>query len=161
MNWIDIVIAAYLVISVITGIAQGLIKSVLSLLGVIVGLILAANYYKQLGGALKIISNTEVANVVAFVIIMLAVMAVATIIAVVLKTVIKTIMLGWLDRIGGAIFGLILGALSVAGILAVIVKVTGTNLITDSALAKILLDKFPIILSLLPSEFKTIQDFFK
>jgi membrane protein required for colicin V production len=161
MNWLDIVIVAYLIVSVITGIMQGLIKSVLSLLGIIVGLIIAANSYKQLGEMLSFISNKDISEIVAFIIIMGAVMAVAAILALVLKTIIKTIMLGWVDRIGGGVFGLLMGVLSISGILAVIVKLTGSNLISESIFAGFLLDKFPIILGFLPSEFKTIKDFFK
>ena len=161
MNWLDIVIIIYLIISVITGIAQGLIKSILSLIGIIVGLILASNYYKQFADVLAFISNKDIAQIVAFILILGAVIAIAAMIAVAMKTVINAIMLGWIDKIGGGIFGLIMGVLTVSGILAVIVKLTGTNIITDSALAGFLLDKFPIILGFLPSEFKTIQDFFK
>ncbi|MDD5190669.1 MAG: CvpA family protein [Dehalococcoidales bacterium] len=161
MNWLDIVILAYLVVSVITGIAQGLIKSVLSLVGIIVGLILAANYYHQLANVFGFISNKDIAEIVAFILIMGAVLALAALLALVLKTIINSILLGWVDRIGGGVFGLLMGVLTVSGILAVIVKLTGSNLISESAIAGFLLDKFPIVLSFLPSEFKTIRDFFQ
>jgi membrane protein required for colicin V production len=161
MNWLDIAIIIYLIIAVITGITQGLIKSVLSLIGIIVGLILAANYYKQFADVLGFISNKDIAQVVAFIIILGAVIAIAAVVAVVMKTAINAIMLGLIDKIGGGVFGLLMGVLTVSGILAVIVKLTGSNIIADSAIAGFLLDKFPIVLGLLPSEFKTVQDFFK
>ncbi|MDP2919028.1 MAG: CvpA family protein, partial [Dehalococcoidia bacterium] len=85
MNWIDIVIIVYLIISVISGAAQGLIRSVLSLLGIIIGVVLAANFYKQLGGVFGFINNDTIAKVIAFLIIVGVVMIVASIIGSALK----------------------------------------------------------------------------
>jgi len=161
MNWVDVVLIIFLVISVFSGIAQGLIRSLLSIVGLIFGIVLASNFYQQLGGALGFISNPDVANIVAFVIIQAAVLIAAAIVGALLKGLLKALMLGWADRLGGAVFGMFLGALSASAILAIVVQYTGTNLITGSAIAAFLLDKFPIILGFLPSEFDTIRDFFK
>ena len=117
----------------------------LSIIGLIVGIILASHFYKQLGNILTFISNKNLANIVAFVIILLVVMGIAALIALILRSIIKGIMLGWVDRFGGAVLGLILGALSVSAFLAIIVKYTNTSLITDSKLAGFFLDKFPVV----------------
>ena len=161
MNWVDIVIIIYLCLSVISGFMQGLIRTVLSIIGLIVGIILAAHFYKQLGDALTFISNKNVADVVAFVFILLVVMGIAALIAWFLRSLIKAIMLGWVDKIGGAVLGLILGALSISAILAIIAKVSNSSLITDSKFAGFFLDKFPLILKFLPGDFSTIRNFFK
>jgi membrane protein required for colicin V production len=161
MNWIDIVIIIYLIISVISGAAQGLIRSVLSLLGIIVGVVLAANFYKQLAGVFSFINNDTIANVIAFLIILGVVMVIAGIIGAALKSVIKAVKLGWVDGLGGAFFGLVMGAISAGALLAVIVKLTGTQLITDSKMSAFLLDKFPLVLGFLPDEFNVIRDFFQ
>ncbi len=162
MNWVDIVIVVYLIISVVGGAMQGLIRTVLSLIGLIVGIVLAANFYGQLGSSvLGFISNTTVANIIAFILILGVVMVAVGIIATILKTIIKAIQLGWIDGLGGALFGIIMGAISASAFLAIIVKLTGTDLITNSALAGFFLDKFPIIMGFLPSEFDVIRDFFK
>ena len=160
MNWVDIVIIIYLVLSVITGFTQGLIRTLLSIIGLIVGILLASHFYKQLGNVLTFISNKDWANIVAFIIILVVVMGIAALIAILLRSLIKAIMLGWLDRLGGAVVGLILGALSVSAFLAIIVKYTNTSVITESKLAGFFLDKFPIILKFMPSEFQNIKDFF-
>jgi len=161
MNWVDIVIIIYLCLSVISGFMQGLIRTVLSIIGLIVGIILAAHFYKQLGDTLTFISNKNVADVVAFVFILLVVMGIAALIAWFLRSLIKAIMLGWVDKIGGAVLGLILGALSISAILAIIAKVSNSSLITDSKFAAFFLDKFPLILTFLPGDFSTIRNFFK
>ena len=161
MNWVDIVIIIYLCLSVISGFMQGLIRTVLSIIGLIVGITLAAHFYKQLGDVLTFISNKNVADVVAFVFILLVVMGIAALIAWFLRSLIKAIMLGWVDKIGGAVLGLILGALSISAILAIIAKVSNSSLITDSKFAGFFLDKFPLILKFLPGDFSTIRNFFK
>ena len=160
MNWVDIVIIIYLVLSVITGFTQGLIRTLLSIIGLIVGILLASHFYKQLGNVLTFISNKDWANIVAFIIILVVVMGIAALVAILLRSLIKAIMLGWVDRLGGAVVGLILGALSVSAFLAIIVKYTNTSVITESKLAGFFLDKFPIILKFMPSEFQNIKDFF-
>lgn len=161
MNWIDIVIAIYLILSVIGGAMQGLIRSVLSLLGMIIGVVLAANFYEKLATIFGFIHNQTVANVISFVLIVGAVVIIAAIVGSALRSVIKAIHLGWVDGLGGAVFGLAMGVISAGALLAVIVKLTGSDLITGSALAGFLLDKFPVVLGFLPSEFDVIRDFFK
>lgn len=161
MNWIDIVIIIFLIISVISGMVQGLIRAVLSIIGLIVGIILAGKYYGQLGNTLTFIHNSNAADIVAFIIILLAVMAIAALIAFLFRSIIRAIMLGWIDRIGGAVLGLLLGMLSISAVLAITVKLTNSSLITDSALSGFLLDKFPLILGFLPREFDPIRNFFQ
>ena len=161
MNWVDVVIIIYLGLSIFFGFAQGLIRTLFSIIGTIVGILLASHFYKQLGDILTFISNRNVADIIAFIIILLAVMGIAALIALVLRSLIKAIMLGWIDRIGGAVFGLILGALSVSALLAIIVKYTDSSLITNSKLAAFFLDKFPLVMGLLPGEFDNIRNFFK
>ena len=161
MNWVDIVIIIYLCLSVLSGFMQGLIRTVLSIIGLIVGIILAAHFYKQLGDVVTFISNKNVADVVAFIFILLVVMGIAALIAWFLRSLIKAIMLGWVDKIGGAVLGLILGALSISAILSIIAKVSKTSLITDSKFAGFFLDKFPLILKFLPGDFSMVRNFFK
>jgi membrane protein required for colicin V production len=161
MNWLDIIIIVVLLASLLGGLFQGFVRTLFSLVGTIVGVLLASHYYTQLAGVLKFISNPGVANIVAFVIILLAVLIAAAIIGSVLKSVLAAIKLGCIDRIAGAALGFILGALFISAILAGIVKFFGESAVTESAIARILLDKFPIILGLLPGQFDNIRDFFR
>jgi membrane protein required for colicin V production len=123
--------------------------------------VLASNFYKQLGGVMGFITNENIANIVAFIIILVVVMVIANVAAALIKYTAKAVLLGWVDRLGGAILGLFLGGIFMGAILATLVKFFGTGLVIDSTLAAILLDKFPIVLGLLPSEFNAVRDFFK
>jgi membrane protein required for colicin V production len=161
MNWLDIVILVALAIAAVMGLKFGLIKAVLLLAGIIVGVVLAGHFSGPLGERLTFISSEGVAKVVAFAVIMLAVLAAAAIAAALLTWAAKLVMLGWVNRLGGAILGLFLGALFCGALLAMWVHFLGTaQAITESAIATILLDRLPVVLSLLPAEFDSVRSFF-
>lgn len=161
MNWLDIVIIIALVVPTFSGYMRGLVKSALSLAGLIAGVVLASNFYRELAGALTFIDNPDIANIAAFIIILVAVLVIAHVLASLLRATIKAISLGWVDHAGGAVFGFLLGAIFISAILATIVKFFGEGLVTESAVAAIMLDRFPAILGLLPGEFDAIREFFQ
>jgi len=162
MNWLDIVIVIAVAISTFLGLRMGIIKAVLSLAGVIVGVILAGRFYVPLSEQLAFIPGEKVAEIVAFAIILIGVMVIAAVLASLLKWAASVVMLGWVNRLGGAAFGLVLGAIFCAALLATWVKWLGAgSIITESIVAAILLDKFPLVLALLPDEFDVIRSFFQ
>ena len=162
MNWLDIVITIILVINLFVGLKAGLIKTMISLAGLILGTFLAGRYYQVLGGKLTFISSDKVAVIVAYIIILIVVMLVAAIVAWLLSKIVSAIMLGWLNHLGGAIFGLILAGIFVGVILAIWAKYGGGgNIISNSFIGRFLLDKSPLVLALLPGEFDTIRSLFK
>jgi len=161
MNWLDYVILVALIVPTIIGLKRGVISAALSLVGLIVGVTLAGNFYEQLGQLMTFIPNVSIANVIAFIIIVAAVMLIVTIIVRVLKSVVKAVMLGWADHVAGAIFGFLLGAFFWGALLAIWVKFFGAAFIADSFIAEVLLDNFPVILGLLPGEFDIVRDFFQ
>ncbi len=161
MNWLDIIILVGLVVPAFIGLRRGLIKSVLSLAGLIIGVILAGNLYQPVSKLFAFIHNEDVAHIVAFILILVLVMVLAAVLARLLKSVAKIVMLGWVDHVGGAVFGFLLGAILWGAILATCVKFFGSGLATESLLASVLLDKFPLVLGLLPGEFDSIRAFFQ
>ncbi len=161
MNWLDIVILVAIAIAAFMGLRMGLIKTVLVLAGIIVGVVLAGQFSGPLGERLTFISSEGVAKGVAFAVIMLAVLAAAAIAAALLTWAAKVVMLGWVNRLGGAVVGLLLGALFCGALLAMWVHFLGmAEAITDSAIATILLDRLPVVLALLPAEFDGVRSFF-
>jgi len=161
MNWLDIIIAIVLVIFTFIGLKKGLIKAVLSFAGLILGIFLAGRFYISVSGLLTFLPD-GVARVIAYILIIIIVLIVFWIIASLLNKLLSFLMLGWLNHLGGAIFGLILGGILCGAILAVWVKyIGGENIISDSLLGAFLVDRFPLILALLPDEFRTIRSFFE
>ncbi len=161
MNWLDILLIIGLILSLFMGLKAGLIKVLFILAGVIIGVVLAGNYSDGLAGKLSFISDPGIAGVVAFVIILLATLIVAIILALIVQRIVKWVLLGWLDAVGGAVIGLFLGAIFIGAILAMWLKYQGgVDVISGSALANFLLDKFGIVLGLLPAEYAGIHLFF-
>ncbi len=162
MSWLDIVLTVILIVAIAGGLKIGLIKAALSLAGLIVGVILAGRFYVPLSELLSFIPQAGAAKVVAFAIILVGIMVIASVAALFLKWVASVTMLGWVNRLGGAIFGLLLGAIFCSALLATWIKFLGIGgIISKSALAVILIDRFPAVLALLPDEFDVIRSFFQ
>lgn len=162
MNWLDIVIMVLIAVPTFLGLRLGIIKAALSLAGVIVGVILAGNFYIPLSEQLAFIPHDGAAKIVAFAIILIGIMVIANVLAGLLKRLTSLVMLGWLNRIGGAVFGLALGAIFCGAALATWVKFLGIGeTIAESNLTATLLDYFPVVLALLPAEFDSIRSFFQ
>ena len=162
MNWLDIAIIVIVGISVLSGLKVGIIKAVLSFVGLAVGIILAGRFYTVLAPKLTFIQQENFARIAAFVIILIVVMIIAGIVASILKWTVSAIMLGWVDHLVGAAFGLIMGVLFTGALLAIWVNLFGSGgTIGNSALAAFLLDKFPLVLAFLPDEFNKVRPFFQ
>jgi membrane protein required for colicin V production len=161
MSWLDIIIIVILVISLVTGLRTGIIKAVLLLAGVVIGVILAGRYYLPLADNLTFIPHEGATKILAFAIILIATMIVATIIGTLLTKIASALLLGWINRLGGAVLGLVLGGIFCGAALAIWVKFIGiAGVIADSAIAPILLKYLPLVLALLPGEFDVVRSFF-
>jgi len=161
MNWFDAVLIVVLILSTLLGLWRGLISMFLPLIGLILGIFVAGKYYGTVGGWLPI-ANEEHAKWAAYTIIVIAFLIIFGILAIILKRFVKWTLLGWVDRLGGAILGLVSGALFIAAALAACVKFDfGASFIQGSGIAKLLLDWFPAVLGLLPGEFDSVKDFFQ
>ncbi|MDP3879565.1 MAG: CvpA family protein [Dehalococcoidales bacterium] len=162
MNWLDITLLVIIASAVFFGLKTGLIKAVFSLAGIIVGVILAGRLHTPLAGQLTFIPQPGIAEVVAFAIILIGTMIVASILARLVKWTASIVMLGWVNYLGGAAFGFVMGSLFCGALLASWVKYFGAaEIISQSSLANILLDRFPAVLALLPEEFDAIRSFFE
>ena len=161
MNWLDIIIIILIAIPTIIGLRIGIIKAVLSIAGVIIGVVLAGRFYGSLGEALPI-SDEGIAKIVAFAIILVAVMIIAAVAAAFIKKVISAILLGWVNRLGGAILGFLLGAIFCGAILSVLGSfIADADVVKASWLASVLLDTFPLVLALLPDELDSVRSIFQ
>jgi membrane protein required for colicin V production len=162
MNWLDIVLIVAIGIATFIGLRKGIIRAALTLAGLIVGIILAGRFYSPFSEHLTLISSPVWAKVAAFAIIFIGVMVIAAILARLLERAASAIMLGWVNRLVGAILGFIIGAMFCGALLAIWVKyVSISGAITESKIAPILLDYFPKVLALLPQEFDSIRSFFE
>ena len=162
MNWLDIVLIAVLALATFLGFRRGIISMVLPIVGLIIGVVLAGHYYGTVGGWLPI-DNQQHAGWAGYAIIIVVVLIVSVILASVLRRFIRLVLLGWVDRLGGAILGLAVGSLFCAAVLAACVKFgLGSGFVDGSGIATLMLDWLPAVLVLLPGEFgDAVRDFFQ
>ena len=162
MNWLDIAILAAMAVTTLVGLRMGIIKAVLTLAGLVVGIILAGRFYTPLSQQLSFIPEASMAKIAAFAIILIGVALIAALLAQLLKWAASMMMLGWANHLGGAIFGLVLGALLCSALLAMVVKFLGMGeTVAESTVAPLLLDRLPLVLALLPDEFDAVRSFFQ
>jgi membrane protein required for colicin V production len=122
MNLADLFIIIVLVVSVVSAFVKGFFVEVFSLAGVFLGLfIAAANYGAFAPWVLRLVQNREVANLIAFLLIALVVMLLAGLAGRLLRSVVRGVGLGIVDRLLGAVFGLVKGGVIVTLVLMGIV----------------------------------------
>src|ERR1700679_144075 len=121
MNPLDWLLAILLTYSVVRAAIRGFFQEAFALAGLILGFLLACWFYRSLALNLKgLIGSPQIAQLTAFLLILAFTMIVATLIGKLLRSTASAIGLGFADRLLGALFGLLRGALlGVALLLAV------------------------------------------
>ena len=137
MNLADWVILGTILLSVLLAASQGFFYEVFSFAGVIVGYLLAAWEYRRVADWLSpYVKSGWVAEITGFLVIFLAVVILAGILGRILRWLLKKAGLRWFDRLLGAAFGLLRGALLVAiTLLAVTTFAPGSRWLSGSELA--------------------------
>ncbi len=111
MNWLDIVILVVIFVGAYYGLKSGLIGASLSVIGIVVGILLASQLSDDVGELLTdSISNDALVTVASYAIIIVAVLVGTWIAKRILRSLISLMFLGWADKLGGLAFGLLAGA---------------------------------------------------
>jgi membrane protein required for colicin V production len=115
MIWVDFLIIGVLALSALVGFARGLIREVLSLVIWIGAGLIAWTYFRELAVVLEPwISSSSVRMGVAFLVLVFAVLVSGAIFGHVLTRLVQKTGLSGTDRMMGAVFGVLRGALLVA-----------------------------------------------
>ena len=167
MNAIDIIILATLALSLIMGFFWGLIRQVIALVGLAGGLILAGQYYAGAADFLHgsdgkgLVADENWARIIAFVGIMILFSLLLGIVGSTLRLVARLLFLGWLDRLLGAVLGLLIALTLTTSmvIVATVFPVPGlSDGVRDSQVAQMLSGYIPVVLAMLPQEFHQYYD---
>jgi membrane protein required for colicin V production len=111
-NWLDIVLALILMISVATALRKGIVGELISLSTLVAGLIVAASFYTRTARWFEdFTKSNDVALALAFLLLFLGVIAAGSFVLWVVRKLIKQAGLQWFDRFLGGIFGLVRGVL--------------------------------------------------
>ncbi|MBW6459157.1 MAG: CvpA family protein [Bacteroidales bacterium] len=123
MNLLDLLILVPIVWGCIRGFSKGFIIELATLAGLVLG-IMAAFYFASSAAALLreyFTFNENVARITAYVLIFITVMLLAYIIGKIIEKVVDMMALGWLNKILGALVGIVKGAVVASLLLFIIV----------------------------------------
>ncbi len=122
MHIIDIILGIFLLIFIIKGIRNGLIQSVVGLIGLILTILAITKFgtFVKLTLIENFGLNEILSLIIAYILIVILVYLITRIIIKILHLVIGMLHLGWLNRLLGMVFGLLNGALIIAIMLALI-----------------------------------------
>jgi len=164
MDWLDVILIIMLVIPTFIGWRRGLVDAVIPLVGFAIAIILAGQFYDSVASWLSHwLHSPAQAKLLGFAIIFILVVAAAMVVASIARKLLTLLLLGWVDKIGGLVFGLLTGALVAGALLSLMLNFFGSRVeatITDSALATFLVDKFPLALYFLPGDFDSVRNLF-
>ena len=141
---------------------NGVIKVAFTLIGGIVGLVLAGRLWSDVAEVLPI-DNDSVAKIAAFVLILAVVMIAAAIAAKIITTILRIVLLGWVDGLAGLAIGSLLGAIAATAVVSAAGIVPSDSVqeaVGESTLAEPLIENMDIVFALLPEEFDDVNDLF-
>ncbi len=156
MTLFDWLLVTILTASTVQAFFRGLVLELFSLAGLICGIVLAAWNYPLLAEKLSgIVTNLDVASVIAFLLISIGVMIAASLLARIIRSSAHAIGLGFFDRLGGAAFGLVRGGLvGIAILMAVISFLPASGWLKNSRLAPYFLDGAHAVSFVVPQNLK-------
>ena len=163
MNWLDIVIIVAIAWFALAAFSAGILREVVTLAATIGGAALAGLFYRELADDLRGFTDERTATVVAFLIIFASVALMGQLIASLLKGAASAMMLGWLDHFLGGLFGLAKGLALVELFFILFITYPSWRLddaIAGSALAPFFLKTVPLLLGILPGEFRAAVEGF-
>jgi len=152
-DWFLVVLLA---ISILAAFQRGFIRAILSLAGVVVGILAASWNFLEVAVRLqRWIASFAICELLAFLLILVLVMAVFTIAATVLAKTVKAVGLGFLDRLLGAAFGLVRGILiGVAAIMAATAFFPDSGWLRHSVLTPYFLGEVHAVSFVVPGHFQ-------
>ena len=158
MHWLDLIIVAVISWLTYRAFTVGLIREVVTTTAVILGAVLAGHFYSELSADIAFAIEDETwRDFVAFASIFIGVIVIGQVGASLLRRAASVLLLGWVDRIGGAAFGFAQGFLLVEVALFASITFPVSSAvdaaIEASLLAPVFIDTIPVLLEFLPDEF--------
>jgi membrane protein required for colicin V production len=157
MNWLDFVVIIIVAWFTFAAFSAGVIREVVTIVGVALGVVLAGLFYEELADDVELVIDAGNApEIIAFLIIFGACTLAGQLAAMVLKQTASLLMLGTFDQLLGAVFGLVKGMVVVEILLIVFVTYPALGLketIDESLFGPLFLDGIPLLLKILPAEF--------
>lgn len=157
MNWLDIGISITTVLFAFMGLRRGFIREAFSIVAIGGGIVAGVMFYPYAGDLFiqyNLVKSKSIASAGGFIVIMFGIYLVVKLTGRGLSGVIGALHLGWLDKIGGGIFGAVKGVIIVFIIISVVgfFREKGT-LLKHSVLFPYINKSFSVLKEIIPGEF--------
>jgi membrane protein required for colicin V production len=158
MNWLDLVLAVILLLSVVSGYRKGLIRIGIGLIATVAALVFACWFYGTAGTFLiRYVSSRSTANLLGFLVVFIGVIILGALVGRILAAIFKWVGLSWFDRLLGAAFGAVRGTIVSVALIMVIVAMSPQRppqAVVDSEIAPYLIEASDAVTAIAPKEFK-------
>lgn len=123
MNWIDLMLAMLMIVSIVSGLKLGFTRTAIGLVAAVLGLIFGLHYYRAVAVSLRPhISHSTAADVAGFLIVFVGITILGEVVSGMLARFIRSTDLVWVDRALGGAFGVVrgflFGAIMIWGVMA-------------------------------------------
>ncbi len=155
MNWLDILLGAILLLSMLSGFRKGFARTGIGIGATIIGILCGLWFYRTIGAFLNnYIASRTAANVIGFLIVFAAVISLGSLIAWLIEKLLKVVQLSWLNRLLGGVLGLVQGALAGAMIILLMMAFSTKepHSVANSRLAPYVIGSAKVIASAAPHE---------
>ena len=158
MNWLDLVLAAIIGLSVATGFMKGFFRLSIGLAATVLSILLACWFYGIPAGFFAhYLKEQSLANFLGFLSILLGVQLVGALLARLLSKSVKKVGMGWLDRLLGGAFGAVRAILIATVFVMILTAFSGPKApesVAESKIAPYVLEAAQILVYLTPREIR-------
>ena len=158
MSVLDVIILAVIGVSIGTGFQAGFARVGIGFLAAVLGVLFGFWFYGTPAEWVhKYVHSTTVSNLIGFILVFWGFLLAGALIGKILSKLFKWTGLSWLDRLMGAVFGLVRGALITVAIIAVLMAFTPKplpNWMVDSKVLPYAMDASGVLTALAPNAIK-------
>ncbi|MGP0075473.1 MAG: CvpA family protein [Bryobacteraceae bacterium] len=158
MNWIDLILVLVIGSSVLAGLSAGFARVAVGFAALIVGMFCGFWFYGIVAAyVMDYVNSRAIANLIGFFVILAGVLILGAIVGRILAKFFKWAGLSWLDRLLGAVFGLVRGFVIAAAMVTVLVAFAPSPppaSVVDSKLLPYVIDVSDVLAALTPREIK-------
>ncbi|MDX2178235.1 MAG: CvpA family protein [Bryobacteraceae bacterium] len=158
LNWLDFLFLAIFLASTLMGAAKGLARVGIGLAATVLGVLFASRWYADAGFFLReYVAAKSIANALGFLLVLVVFIVAGGVLAHLLAKLFKWAGAGWLDRLGGAVFGVLRALLvSIAIVMAAMSfpRDTLPKAVIQSRIAPFVLESSRLLALLTPPELK-------
>jgi membrane protein required for colicin V production len=163
VNWLDYLLLAILLASVLMSARKGFSREIIGLGAALLALVLAMWFYGLAGSfLLPYVSSGRVAHLIGFLLVVFAVMLLGGMLGWIVNRFLRTIGLSFFDRLLGAAFGLVRGILVAVALLTAYMAFgpevdskTVSASVLHSRIAPYVLDASHLVVAIAPMELKS------